>query len=105
MHEKAKPAGANGGHRVVLVSNWKVREKGVLRGFLSLTLPSGLVLNNYALCEKEGKRWIGLPSRQYKKADGSPAYMPLVEFATKEVRERFQLAALRAVERFTSGAR
>jgi DNA-binding cell septation regulator SpoVG len=105
MLEKAKPAGANGGHREILVSNWVAYEKRTLRSFLTLSLPSGLVIHNCMLHEKDGKQWIALPSRQYKKADGSPTYTPLIEFATKDARQRFQTAALRAVERFLERAR
>jgi DNA-binding cell septation regulator SpoVG len=104
MHEKAKPAGDNGGHREISVSNWKAHEKRTLRGFLTLTLPSGLVIHNCMLHEKDGKRWIALPSRQYKNAEGSPTYTPLIEFATKDARQRFQEAALKAVELFSEGA-
>ena len=105
MPEKAKPAAANGGHREILVSDWKAYDKRTLCGFLTFTLPSGLVIHNCMLHEKDGKRWIALPSRQYTKADGSPTYTPLIEFATKDARQRFQAAALRAVERFFEGAR
>jgi len=100
MPENMKPAGTSGGHRELLVGNWKAYEKNTLRGFLSLTLPSGIVLHNCALHEKNGARWIGLPSRQYPKDDGSIGYAPIVEFATSEVRSRFQRAALAAVDQF-----
>jgi len=105
VSEKAKPAEASGGHRELLVTNWKAHRKNSLQGFLTFTLPSGLVIQNCTLHEKEGARWIGLPSRQYTKDDGSKSYTPLVEFATREARQRFQAAALEAVDRFMEAAR
>jgi len=105
MPEKAKPAVASGGHREILVSNWKDYPKNTLRGFLSLTLPSGLVIHNCCLHEKGGARWIGLPSQRYNKPDGSVAYTPVVEFASMDARQRFQRAALEAADRHFRGVR
>jgi len=93
MTEKAKPAGSSGGHRDFVVTN-----------FLSLTLPSGLIIHNCTLQEKDGSRWIGLPARPYTK-DGSTSYALLIEFATKEARQPFQTMALEAVDRLMEGAR
>ena len=90
----------SGGHRDLTISNWKAHEKNTLRAFLSLTLPSGIILHNCALHEKNGKRWIGLPSRQYTKDDGAVSYSPLIEFTNDDARRRFQAAALEAVDRF-----
>ena len=103
MSQKAKPAGENGGHREFLVTSWKAVEKNTLRGFVSFTLPSGLVVHNCSLHEKNGIRWIGLPSRRYAKDDGTVSYAPVVEFAHSEARERFRTTALSAVDRFMRG--
>ena len=98
--KEAKPAAAGGGHRELLVTNWKAYQKNTLQGFLSLTLPSGLLLHNLTFHRKGGARWIGLPARQYAKEDGTTTYTPLIEFTTKEVRQRFQQAALAALDAF-----
>jgi DNA-binding cell septation regulator SpoVG len=98
--EKAKPAGTSGGHRDFLITNWKAHRKNTLQGFLSITLPSGLVIHNCTLHESSGVRWIGLPARPYTKDDGSTSYATLIEFSTAETRHRFQTAALEAVGRF-----
>jgi hypothetical protein len=64
MSTKAKPAAGNGGHRTITVSNWKpLQQSGSLRGFLTLTLPSGLIIHNCQLLEAGSKRWVGLPAR------------------------------------------
>jgi hypothetical protein len=98
MPSKAKPAGAGGGHRRITVSNWKPLEKNGLRGFLTLTLPSGLILNNCQLLETNGKRWIGLPSQRFQLKEGSIGYVPIVEYATRRAWKQFQAEALYAVE-------
>jgi DNA-binding cell septation regulator SpoVG len=98
MPRKAKPAVAAGGHRGITVSNWKPVEKGGLRGFLTLTLSSGLILNNCQLLETNAQYWIGLPSQRFQLKDGSIGYVPIVEFTTKRARKQFQAEALRAVE-------
>jgi DNA-binding cell septation regulator SpoVG len=98
--EKAKPAGTSGGHRDFLITSWKAHRKNSLQGFLSITLPSGLVVHNCTLHERNGVRWTGLPSRQYAKDDGTPAYAPVVEFSSNDAKKRFEAAALAAIDRF-----
>ena len=98
--EKTKPAVSTGGHRVFSVTNWKAYEKNTLRGFLSVTLPCGLVLHSCTLHEKGGARWIGLPARQYTGADGNVSWSPMVGFTSKQARDTFQNAALVAISRF-----
>jgi hypothetical protein len=105
MPEETKPAGANGGFREILVSEWKAHQKNTLLGFLALRLPSGLVLCNVSLHEQNGKRWLSMPSRPYKGDDGTDRWQPLILFTTPEHRERFQAAALDAVDRYFAGGR
>jgi hypothetical protein len=105
MYETAKPAGASGGPQDFCVSNWRAQEKNTLRTFLTLTLPSGLVLHNCSLHSQDGQQWIGLPARPYHAIDGSVRYAPIVEFASKETHVRFQSAALLAVKRFLEAQR
>ena len=103
MAKTATPAGTSGGHRGITVNNWKPLEKGSLRGFLTITLPSGLVLNNCQILETNGQRWIGLPSQRFRTADGSIRYVPIVEFTTKRARHQFEMEALRAAELYLTG--
>jgi DNA-binding cell septation regulator SpoVG len=100
MLQNTKPAGISGGYRQLVVSNWKAFEKNTLRGFFSLTLPSGMIVHNCALHEKGSARWIGLPTRQYRKEDGAVAYSPVIDFAGTAERNRFQAAAMEALEEF-----
>src|SRR5215470_2076349 len=98
MDRKAKPAGSSGGHRTITISDWKPLTNRSLKGFLTVTLPSGLIIHNCQLLEAAGKRWIGLPSRRFRLADGSIKYQPLVEFTTKRAFRSFGQSVLRAIE-------
>lgn len=82
------------------VANWKPVEKDTLLGFLSIILPSGLVINNCSLHRKGAERWIGLPARLYNRGDGTTAYAPVIDFIGSRHRRHFQAAALDAVDRF-----
>ena len=94
---------------MIVANNWRAVTKGALQGFVDLELrPSGLVLHACTLLESSGKRWIGLPAKPQTNADGSPrldpktnkpAWTPLVEIPDKAARERFQTAALAAVDK------
>jgi hypothetical protein len=94
---------------MITASDWRPQLQNTLQGFLTLTLsPSGIVLRECSLHEKDGKRWIGLPSKPQIGKDGrhrldtttdKKLYFPVVEIAGKEERSRFQAAALAAVDR------
>jgi hypothetical protein len=101
--KKAKPAVASGGNRTITVENWKSVDHNSLIGFLTLSLPSGLVIHNCQLLEAGERRWIGLPARRFLTVDGTVHYQPLVEFNTRRARRTFERAALEAVQRFLKG--
>ena len=82
-----------------IVREWRPFEKNTLRGFLSLELPSGIIIHNCMLHEKNGAKWIGLPAREYQKG-GERSWMALVDFADKESRQSFQEYALQAVDSY-----
>jgi hypothetical protein len=94
---------------VITASEWGPLSKGALRGFVDLELqPSGLVLHGCTLMESNGRRWIGLPARPQLHQDGSavispktgkPAWTPIIEIKGREEKERFQTAALVAVDK------
>ena len=72
-------------------------EKNTLRGFLKLRLPAaGITIKDCTLHEKNGDKWVGLPSRSYQQ-DGQTKYARIFDFDSREARDAFQAAALRAV--------
>jgi hypothetical protein len=75
--------------------SWRPFVKGSLREFATV------------LHERDGKRWVSLPSkpqidsegRQRKDpATGKPLWTPVVEIPGRAERERFQAAALAAID-------
>jgi hypothetical protein len=105
MADKPKPADFGGRRLEFWASDWKPYSKKSLLGFLSLNLPSGLIFFHCRLHQKGGARWIGLPTQQYKKSDGSICYIRLIEFSSEEKARLFQEAALRAVDRLIGEAK
>jgi hypothetical protein len=105
MPEKTKPAGGNGGQREIEIANWKTHERNTLRGFFDLILPSGLVIRDAMLHERNGKCWVSMPGKPYTEVDGTISYCNIVDFDSPDARQRFQAAALTAVQHYRDGAR
>ncbi|MGC1485353.1 MAG: hypothetical protein WA789_16290 [Candidatus Acidiferrum sp.] len=80
------------------VTNWKPFSKKSLRGFFTLTLPSGMVLHQCSYFVKGDSRWIGLPSQKFTKKDGTVTYTPMVEFTSREVADKFRDQAVAALD-------
>ena len=85
-----------------VASDWRARSQNSLRGFFTLTLPSGLILKECSLHEKEGARWVGMPARQYEK-DGAKAWAKIIDFASKAAAQEFQQLALAAFHEVIGG--
>jgi hypothetical protein len=83
----------------IAVTNARKLNKNSLRGFFDVELPSGMKLNGCTLLEKDGKRWIGLPSREWQKTDGSKSYVPIVEIPDRDARDKFNAAVLPLAEK------
>jgi hypothetical protein len=80
------------------IINAKVLRKNSLVGFFDLQMPSGLIVRGAMLFEKAGKRWVGFPSKEWVKADGTKSYSPLLEFTSREIADKFQAAVLPLAE-------
>jgi hypothetical protein len=97
-----------------VASDWVPRESNTLRGFCSLRLASGLVLRDVSVHQQGNRRWVGLPGKpqldtegrqRVDPSTGKKLYAPCVEIPDKPTRDRFQAAALAAVDRLlASGA-
>lgn len=80
---------------------FKPMDKGTLRGFLTVKLTNvGMEIRDCTLHDKEGRRWIGLPSRQYEKVDGTTTWTPIVLFYDRDKEGQFRAATLKALEEF-----
>jgi DNA-binding cell septation regulator SpoVG len=96
--QNEKAAGGNGGHHKIIISDWKPHLKNSLQGFFSATLPSGMVIHNLTVHEKNGSRWVGLPSREWTNNEGVKQYAVLIEFADRGTADRFRDNLLEALD-------
>jgi hypothetical protein len=77
--------------------DFKPVHKGSLRGFASVKLPNGLVVNDVAISESHGKQWALLPSKAMidrdgnlmRDAGGRIRYSPIVQWGTSDLRDEF----------------
>lgn len=81
------------------ILNWKPFTKGALRGFFSVTLPSGMILHDCCLFEKNGSRWVSLPSQKFTDKDGKTGYKPMVEFVDRSTADNFCRQTVQALEK------
>jgi hypothetical protein len=78
------------------VVNYRPHEKNTLRGFVDLELTNiGLTIMECTHHVKNGRGWVGYPSRPYETERGS-FWQPLISFK-KDSGEKFQAAALKAI--------
>jgi hypothetical protein len=80
------------------ITNAKRINKNTLIGVFDLEMPSGFIVRGAMLFEKAGKRWVGFPSKEWVKSDGSKSYSPLLEFSSREISDRFQQQVLPIAE-------
>jgi hypothetical protein len=94
----------------IMITDWKARESGTLRGFFTAQLTSGLVLHELMLHERDGNWWISFPSKPMLGADGAALRddsgkvrysTPLISFTNRRAKDRLTdqlLAALRLAQ-------
>jgi hypothetical protein len=93
-------------------TDWRPHPAGTLRGFFSLLLASGIRINDLALHERDGERWVSLPAKPQLDGEGrvrvdlggKRQYQPVVEIPSSEVRARFREQALDALDRLLGQA-
>lgn len=91
----APPAGP----QQFIASDWKPFEKNTLRGFCTITLPSGLVIKDCSYHRYEdGRRWVSMPGKPYTGKNGAVTYTNILDFTSKEAKAKFQQMALEAVD-------
>ena len=100
MDSNTKPSVASAGHQEFVVTEWKPYEKGTLKGFASIILPSGLKINSISYHERDASRWLTMPSRKYTAPDGATIYSPMVEFESTEVRDSFRDVVMLALDEY-----
>ena len=72
--------------------------KGALLGFANLFVKKmGLEINGCSLFQKDGRRWITMPQREFV-VDGEKKYFPVIRFREKDHMEIFGEAAKKAID-------
>ncbi len=85
------------------ITDFKSLNKNTLKGFLTIRMTSvGLEIRDIALHEKNGKRWLSMPAKPYKKPDGSQGWAYILDFFNKDLGKRFQKLALSALDSYRS---
>lgn len=74
--------------------------KGLLIGFADFYIPkTGLEIFGCQLFQKDGKRWINMPSREYTNEQGEKKYMPYIRYREAAHKELFTELALKAIDK------
>ena len=88
----------------IQISDFRPYEKNTLQGFLTVLLSDmGLEIKDIALHRKDGKRWLQLPAKLYRKPDGSQGWSYIVSFNTKKDFKLFQEVTLTKLDTFRQG--
>lgn len=91
--------------RLPRILSFRTHEQKTLRGFLTVELPSGLVLHDCTVHERDGSRWVGLPRKSYTDRDGAEQWQPVVEIPDRARRDRFSEQVLAALGAYLEDSR
>ena len=87
-NESAHPGQMGAGFRIE-VRAFRPCVKNTLKAFVSLRVsPSGMLVNDVCVHEKNGKRWLSLPARAYQR-DGTTEWLPVVQIKDPLVLKQF----------------
>ena len=90
----------------ILIRDWRPVRKGALLGFARVELPSGMILADCTVMTGERGPWVSPPSKPMIGRDGTALkdadtgrvkYQPIIEFASREIRDRFSTAVVEAL--------
>ncbi|WP_424140280.1 hypothetical protein [Roseomonas chloroacetimidivorans] len=88
------------------IVEWKALSRNSLRGFATVRLRNGLAIKDVTVHCSNGKRWASLPSKPLidkdgnaqRSQDGKIRYVPILEWPSRDVADRFSEAVVTAVE-------
>jgi DNA-binding cell septation regulator SpoVG len=89
----------------IKILEWRQHKKDTLLGFAKVELPSGMVLLDVTILTGERGPWASPPSKPMidregaalKDAAGDLRYAPIIEFASREIRDRWSAAVIEAM--------
>jgi hypothetical protein len=87
------------------VVDWRPLRKNSLLGFVKIEMPSGMIIADVTLLTSERGPWASPPSKPMidragavlKDERGKVRYSPIIEFTSKEVRDRFSNGVIEAM--------
>ena len=88
-----------------IATNWRPLRKGSLLGFVTVTMPSGIIIHEVSILETNGRFWASPPSKPMIDRNGvvmiddagKRRYSALIEFADRDTRSRWSAAVVAAV--------
>jgi hypothetical protein len=98
--------------RTIALLAWRPMVKGALRGFATVELPIGLKLLDCPVYVGKSGAFATLPSkpqidkegRQKTDANGKPLYVAILDWRSRELRDRFSNAVVEAIRQRHPGA-
>ncbi len=88
------------------ILDWREMRRGSLLGFARVEFPSGLIISDVTILQGEAGAWASPPSKPMigrdgvvmKDSVGKVKYSPIIEFASKEIRNRWSDAVIAAMK-------
>ena len=87
------------------IIEWRPLRRNSLLGFAKIELPSGMVISDVTILSGDRGPWASPPSKPMLDRDGVAMkdqrgkirYSPLIEFTSKEIRDRWSAAVIVAM--------
>ena len=87
------------------ILEWRPLRRNSLLGFARVELPSGMIIADVTVLTGDRGPWASPPSKPMidrdgqamKDSKGKIRYTPLIEFTSKEIRDRFSSAVIEAM--------
>ncbi len=89
----------------IRILDWRPMRRNSLMGFVKAELPSGMIIADITILTGERGPWASPPSKPMVGRDGAvlkddagkTKYSPIIEFASKEIRDRFSTTIIDAL--------
>lgn len=89
----------------VKILSWREMRRNSLLGFAKVEFPSGLIVSDVTILTSDRGAWASPPSKPMinkegvalKDDNGKIKYSPIIEFASKEIRNRWSDAVIAAM--------
>ena len=78
------------------ITKFRAVDKNTLKGFLSVRMhKTGLEIRDIAIHEKNGSRWLQMPSRPYTDSQGGQKYSFILDWFDSEKKTQFEAEIFR----------